>query len=105
MENDKDWKLKLRYGKIRTPYQHFTAIAEGVVVKSDNSLQYPAGPAIITLRTWARDSGQSIELIQSLGNELGYDITGNIQIYETDPERPPKDKPYGYGLNFTPFED
>jgi len=103
MENQKDWKLKLRYGKIKTPYQHFTAIAEGVRVKPDNSVQGPPGPAIITLRTWARDTAQSAEIVQSLGNELGYQITGNIKIYETDPERPPKDNPYGYGLNFTPF--
>ena len=29
-ESEKDWKLKLRYGKLKTPYQHYTAIAEGV---------------------------------------------------------------------------
>ena len=105
MENDKDWKLKLRYGKIKTPYQHFTAIAQGVVVTSDNSLQCPAGPAMITIRTWATDAAQSAQIIQFFGSELGYEITEDIQIYETDPERPPKDQPYGYGINVTPFEN
>ena len=105
MDNDKDWKLKLRYGKMKTPYQHFTAIAEGVVVAPDNSLQCPTGPAIITMRTWATDPAQSAQILQSLGDELGYEITGDIQIYETDPERPPKENPYGYGLNFTPIEN
>ncbi len=30
-EQEKDWKLKLRYGKLQTPYQHFTLIAKGIV--------------------------------------------------------------------------
>jgi hypothetical protein len=25
---DKDWKLKLRYGQLQTPFKHYTAIAK-----------------------------------------------------------------------------
>lgn len=31
MNNLKDWKLKLRYGKETTPFRHFTVLANGVV--------------------------------------------------------------------------
>ena len=27
-EQEKDWKLKLRYGRIQTPFHHFTVLAE-----------------------------------------------------------------------------
>ena len=28
--DDRDWKLKLRYGKSKTPFRHFTLVAEGM---------------------------------------------------------------------------
>jgi hypothetical protein len=32
-DSHRDWKLKLRYGKTTTEFEHFATIAEGLVVK------------------------------------------------------------------------
>ncbi|HVU18711.1 MAG TPA: hypothetical protein VHD32_17540 [Candidatus Didemnitutus sp.] len=40
-----DWKLLLRYGKLKTPFKHFTAMEEGVVKKKENEFGCLVGPA------------------------------------------------------------
>lgn len=44
---EKDWKLKLRYGKLKTPFKHFTAIANGEVVEIVEDFDYKLGKAYI----------------------------------------------------------
>ena len=62
-----DWKLKLRYGKLKTPFSHFTVLADGKVIK-----------------------------------EMDGD---SILVYDTAPEEPPRDNPYGYDIKFTPYTE
>ena len=41
-DEDKNWKLKLRYGKLKTPFQHFTLIADGIVGDLIDGVLVPA---------------------------------------------------------------
>lgn len=104
-EEEPDWKLKLRYGKTTTPYSHFTAIAEGVVGELVDGFSCRPGPAIMGMKTWASSSDESADMIQVIGRQIGFEVTGDIQIYETEPVKPPGDKPSGYDIQFTPFDD
>jgi hypothetical protein len=38
------------------------------------------------------------------GKRIGFTVTGDIKIYETEPQQPPSEKPHGYGITFTPFD-
>ncbi|MDX2109825.1 MAG: hypothetical protein SFY80_06230 [Verrucomicrobiota bacterium] len=98
-----DWKLKLRYGKTKTPYVHFTALAEGTMKKKENDYGCPIGPAWMGMKTWATDSAESADMIRVIGAKLGFEIPGNVQIYDTEPTRPPRENPFGYDITFTPF--
>ncbi|WP_237064504.1 hypothetical protein [Microbulbifer zhoushanensis] len=103
MESDKNWRLKLRYGKIETPYQHFTVIADGVAGKLAHGFQCKEGPAFMTMKTWCSDAEESAEMIQGIGADIGFTVQGRIQIYETEPAEPPRDNPFGYDISFTPY--
>ncbi len=103
-EPDRDWKLKLRYGKTTTPYQHFTVIADGRIERADDINGGPEGPAFMAMNTWASSTDEASDMIEAIGPELGFRVTGRIQIYETEPSEPPRDKPFGYGIGFTPYE-
>lgn len=48
---DKNWKLRLRYGKLKTPYRHYTALAEGEVRGELDGFSYPPGPAFMGMKT------------------------------------------------------
>ncbi len=58
----------------------------------------------MAMKTWSNSSDESAEMIVAIGREIGFTVTGKIQIYETEPIQPPKDEPFGYDINFTPFD-
>ena len=100
---EKDWKLKFRYGKLETPYQHFTAIAEGIVGELAAGFSCPKGNAFMAMKTWASSSGESADMVKVIGAQIGFTVTGRINIYVSEPTQPPNDKPLGYDIKFTPF--
>jgi hypothetical protein len=56
------------------------------------------------MKTWASSIDESADMIRVIGKQIGFTVTGDIQIYETEPAKPPGDKPNGYDINFTPFD-
>ncbi|MES2469347.1 MAG: hypothetical protein V4675_18720 [Verrucomicrobiota bacterium] len=104
-EAPSDWKLKLRYGKLETPYKHFTAFADGRMTLTAHDFDCPLGPAWMALKTWAVDADQSADMIRVIGERLGFVVTGRVEIHESEPNQPPKEKPSGYDANFTPYSE
>ena len=105
MNDIKDWKLKLRYEKVKTPYQHFTAIGEGIVEKLADGYECPKGNAFMAIKTWATDAAESANMLRVIGSQIGFKATGKVEIYETEPKEPPKENPYGYDIQFTPYKN
>ncbi len=105
VEDEKNWTLKLRYGKETTPYKHFTAMGDGVVGELSEGFDCEKGPAIMAMKTWAVDADESADMLRVIGGQIGFDATGEIQIYETEPEQPPKENPFGYDINLTPYDE
>ena len=101
----KNWKLKLRYGKLTTPYSHFTAIAQGIAGQLPDEFSCPPGNAYISMKMWAENSEQAADMITVIGGSIGFQVTGKIEVFDTPPEDPPEEQPYGYSIKFTPFQD
>ena len=104
-ETPKDWKLKLRYGKLKTEFSHFTVIADGLVETPDADYGSIAGKAMMGIKVWAIDTQEAADLTYYVGEQIGFKPTGNMQVFDTDPEQPPKDTPYGYDINFTSYDE
>ncbi len=104
MEDEKNWKLKLRYGKEITPYKHFTAIGDGIVGDLADGFECRKGSAFMSIKTWAADSNESADMLRVIGSQIGFEASGEIKIYETDPEQPPKENPFGYDIKFTAYD-
>lgn len=105
MEDEKNWKLKLRYGKESTPYKHFTALGDGVVGDLVDGFECRKGPAVMAIKTWATDADESADMLRVIGSRIGFLASGEVQIYETDAEQPPKERPFGYDIRFTPYDE
>lgn len=101
--DDKNWKLKLRYGKLKTPFQHFTMIVEGTVERLGEGFACPKGSAFMAMKVWAISGEEACDMIRAIAEHIGFNVTGRINIYETESTSPPREKPYGYDINFTPF--
>jgi hypothetical protein len=98
------WKAQLRYGKIQTPFHHFTVLAEGTVGELADGFECPPGSAWMAMKTWASSADESTDMICVIGRQIGFTVTGKIYIYETEPAEPPRDKPHGYDIGFSPFD-
>lgn len=101
---DPAWRVKLRYGKLTTPYRHYTAIAEGEVagvLKHDYVCR--PGSAFMAMKAWCSSLAECVDMVRVIGRDIGFAATSRIYVYETEPSEPPREKPYGYGIKFTPF--
>ncbi len=102
---ESDWKLKLRFGKITTSFNHYTILVDGRVHdKTKFSLDFD-GPAIMALKIWAESSDEAFSIASDIGPRVGFEVAGRSQVYETDPEEPPEDIPHAYGVNFTSYNE
>ena len=104
MNNESDWKLKLCYGKEKTPYTHYTVLADGECGEMIDGFTCPKGNAIMAVKVWATDINEPTQMVKSIGSQIGFIVDGEVQIYETEPEEPPKENPYGYDIKFTPYD-
>ena len=55
--SEPDWKLKLRYGRLTTPYSHYTVLGDGVMTIRDNDFGCPLGTASMAIKVWASSTG------------------------------------------------
>ena len=76
--DDRDWKLKLRYGRSTTPFRHYTVIAEGTVGQLAEGFSCPPGGAFMAMKTWASSTDESADMVTVIGREVGFTVTGDI---------------------------
>ena len=100
-----DWKLELEQGLIQTPYRHFTVMADGSSPRGLTDYQCPPGRAWMSVMTWATDEEESINMVRVVGEHLGFEIDGQIEVKAAEPEQPPHEAPYLYAIEFTPYTD
>ena len=99
----KDWKLKLRYGRLKTPYQHYTVLAEGSLGATPEGFSCPAGRAWMGMKVWASSVEEAHDMLHAIGGQLGFTVIGRSYLYDTEAQQPPRENPYGYEITFTPF--
>jgi hypothetical protein len=103
MDDMTDWKLKLRYGKIHTDFKHYTVLADGMVGELVDGFQSPPGPAWMVMKLWASDPEEVFDMVKVIGNQIGFEVTGKIEVYDSEPEQPPRENPYSYYIDFKPY--
>ncbi|MET4084091.1 hypothetical protein ABIB40_004065 [Pedobacter sp. UYP30] len=99
----KNWKLKLRYGKTSTPFKHFTVIGNCEVGDLIDSHSCRPGPAYVGVKIWATVDQEAADIFFSIGKQIGFTPYDKVEIYITEAVKPPKNEPYGYDINFTPY--
>ena len=102
-ENEKDWKLKLRYGKLKTSFKHYTILSEVEVGELEGGFECPKGYAFMGMKIWAESIEESADVYQNIVEQIGVKIAGKLEIYESAPEQQPGENPFGYDIKFTPF--
>lgn len=102
---EEDWKLRLRYGKLSTPYTHYTVLADGEVRELTDDFECKPGKAWMAMKAWSNSADEATDMIQEIGEQVGFIITGKIMVYTTEPVKPPSENPHAYDINFTPYNE
>jgi hypothetical protein len=102
---DKDWKLHLRYGKLKTEFTHFTVLADGIVGQLVEGFTAPPGPAWMAMKVWASSTDEATDMAYVIGKQIGFTVTGRTHVYDTEPSSPPSDKPSAYDINFKNYDE
>jgi hypothetical protein len=102
-KEEENWKLKLHYGKITTPYFHYTLIAEGTAGDLEEGFECRQGKAFMGMKVWASSHDEAFDMIEAIGEQIGFSRMGKIEIFDTEPQEPPKEDPYGYDIKFIPI--
>ena len=96
---------QLRYGKIKTQFQHNTVIGEGRVGDLAEGFECRKGPAFMAMKTWSNSSDEALDMIKDIGRQIGFAVSGTIEVFDTPPVKAPGEQPFGYDINFTPFDE
>jgi hypothetical protein len=102
---DENWKLDLRYGRIKTGFVHFTAIADGTAGELRHGFACRPGSAVMSMKLWAADANEAFAMVRDIGGSIGFDAHGKIELFDTPPEQPPRENPHGYDINFVEYDD
>ena len=100
----KDWRLKLRYGKLTTPYKHYTILADGEVGQLAEGFEGGPGTAWMAMKAWAESAEEAVEMIVDIAGQIGFTVTGKVEVYATEPEEAPDEEPFGYDIKFTYYD-
>ena len=102
-QQDKNWKLKLRYGGLTTPYHHYSLIVDGEVLEETERNGAAHGPAVMGFKCWSASHEEAFDMAEFFAGEFCFSITGRIELYDTEPKEPLRDKPYGYDFGFNSY--
>lgn len=103
--NLKDWKLKLRYGKISTPYKHFTVLGNCNIGELQETFSCRPGPAYVAIKIWATDTQEAANIFFDLGEQIGFIPFKDVEVYDTEAVQPPRENPYAYDISFSPYDE
>jgi len=100
-----DWKVKLRYGRISTPFQHFALIADGIAGPLLDGFDCRPGPAIMSIKAWASDADEAVDMICNVGGQIGFSLKGKVEVFDAELDQPPREHPFAYNISFVPYSD
>jgi hypothetical protein len=98
------WKLKLRYGQLKTAFTHYSVVAEGEAGIVAEGFVCRPGSAFMGMKTWASSTDEATDMARVIGREIGFTVTGRTYVYDTEPTEPPGETPRAYDITFTPFD-
>lgn len=95
----------MRYGKLKTAFHHFTVIADGKIVEArPDYMTIEGSAAFFAIKVWATDSAEAIDVLVAVGRQVGFDASGRIYVYDSEPTQPPSENPHAYSLSFHQYD-
>jgi hypothetical protein len=86
-------------------FTHYAIVADGRIVEANAEFGTEPGPAVISMKAWASNTEEAVDMIVEVSNRFGFKLAGEIEIYVTAPDAEAKDHPFGYDVGFSRYDD
>ena len=97
---------KFKRKQKNTTFQHYTVIIDGVAQNDLLDFDCPKGCAWMSVKVWAENLDMAIDMACYLSDKIGFkisDANDAIRVFESEAQQPPREKPFGYDIRFTPY--
>jgi hypothetical protein len=74
------------------------------VIEGDADLGSQVGPAWLSMNVWAASADAAADLVGAIAPQVGAEVRGRVQVYSSEPDRPPQGEPFAYDPSFVAYE-
>ena len=86
-------------------FKHFSLVAGGDTMEGHAVPDGRVGPSVMSLKVWASSVEEAVEVIISIGNEVGFKIEQNVEVFRSKATQMARDETFAYDVRVVPCED
>ena len=83
-------------------FTHYTLMAGGELVADHTVRDASAGPSVLWLKIWAMSVEDAVDTMCDVGNEAGFRIIKDVEVFKTAAEQPAREQSFAYDIRFVP---
>ncbi|HIG23771.1 MAG TPA: hypothetical protein EYG02_11570 [Henriciella marina] len=83
-------------------FKHFCLVAGGETMEGHAVPDGRVGPSVMSLKVWAASVEEAVEVIISIGNEIGFKIEQNVEVIRSKATQMARDEAFAYAVRITP---
>ncbi|MEM5516187.1 hypothetical protein WNY37_04450 [Henriciella sp. AS95] len=79
-------------------FKHFSIVAGGELVEGHEVPDGAVGPNVVSMKVWAADVEQAVDVYCEVGNRIGFKIDQNVEVHRTPAQQAQGDNPTAYDV-------
>lgn len=86
-------------------FKHFSLVAGGDTMEGHSVPDGRVGPSVMSMKVWAASVEEAVDVIISIGNEVGFKIDQNVEVFRSKATEVARDEPFAYDVRILSVED
>lgn len=83
-------------------FKHFSVVAGGDTMEDHTVPNGEVGPSVMAVKVWADSVEQAVDVICEVGNQVGFKIEQNVEVFRSQATQPQRDEPFAYDVRVVP---
>lgn len=79
-------------------FKHFSLVAGGDTMEGHAVPDGRIGPSVMSMKVWAASVEQAVDVIIAIGNEIGFKIEQNVEVFRSKATEMARDEPFAYDV-------
>lgn len=86
-------------------FKHFSIVAGGDTMDGHQIPDGRVGPSVMSMKVWAASVEEAVDVIISIGNEVGFKIEKNVEVFRSKATQIARDEPFAYDVRIRSIDD